>query len=192
MWRFSTQNAVWRLVSEVEMFIWTQDDMGRPPAGRTWKSSMSQNQIRLVRAPATGSHKLNLDGWYKGSTLSRYWKKWNDDAIVCRQGDGDALFDMWPIVWKSVQKGFLTDAETYRRSLALLLMQCPYPQRHLILFFLTLHIRINETLKKNRHIEKHFILQVQIVTFHLSLSNQSDLTSAGISKLDLGKFNKNV
>ena len=23
---------------------------------------------------------------------------------------GDALFDMWPIVWKSVQKGFLTDA----------------------------------------------------------------------------------
>ena len=192
MWRFSTQNAVWRLVSEVEMFIWTQDDMGRPPAGRTWKSSMSQNQIRLVRAPATGSHKLNLDGWYKGSTLSRYWKKWNDDAIVCRQGDGDALFDMWPIVWKSVQKGFLTDAETYRRSLALLLMQCPYPQRHLILFFLTLHIRINETLKKNRHIEKHFILQVQIVTFNVSLSNQSDLTSAGISKLDLGKFNKNV
>ena len=29
------QNAVSKLGPEVEMFIWTQDDMGRPPAGRT-------------------------------------------------------------------------------------------------------------------------------------------------------------
>ena len=112
------------------MFIWTQDDMGRPPAGRTWKSSMSQNQIRLVRAPATGSHKLNLDGWYKGSTLSRYWKKWRSAVW----GIG-LLFDMWPIVWKIGAKGL-------KRTIPPSTPTFPYPWAHLILssiglFFLT-------------------------------------------------------
>ena len=38
---------------------------------------------------------------------------------------GDALFDMWPIVWKSVQKGFLTDA-------ALPCYRSPIPKLHSI------------------------------------------------------------
>ena len=60
---------------------------------------------------------------------------------------GDALFDMWPIVWKSVQKGFLTDAALpcYRSPIPkLILLIVSLPPQAFDTLFLTLHIRMSK------------------------------------------------